>query len=249
MTPTFLRLTLALTFAGCARSADGKPEATPGSSASSTPTPAPPPAAPAAPAAVTPAPVATPDNDSLLARADHGRIMGSPDARVWLIVVSDFQCPYCREWHATVAEPLRRQYVQTGKVRIAYLNFPLGQHPHAWPAAEIAMCSGAQGKFWPVHDAIFATQVTWNGIPAAAAASYFDSLAVSKGVDAARLRSCVASRALRPLIQADYDRSRKSGVQSTPTVIIGSELLPGVYPLEAYRRVLDSALVAARPAR
>lgn len=243
MTRTFLRLSFALLLAGCARNADGKPEAaaagTLGASNATTPEAV----------AATKVPVATPETDSLMQRADLGRIMGSQDAKVWMIVVSDFQCPYCREWHAKVAEPLRKEYVQTGKVRIAYLNFPLGQHQHAWPAAEVAMCSGVQGKFWPVHDAIFATQDRWKGMSPAAGATYFDSLAIARGVEPSQLRACVNAKTLRPLIQADYDRSRNSGVQSTPTVIIGNDVLPGVESLDVYKRLLDAAVVAAaRPA-
>lgn len=193
--------------------------------------------------------IATPENDSLLQRADLGRIMGSPDAKVWMIIVSDFECPYCREWHASVAPALRKQYVETGKVRFAYLNFPLTQHQHAWPAAEVAMCAGAQGKFWPVHDAIFETQRTWVPFDPVTSAAYFDSIAVARGTDAAKLRACVSSRVLRPLIQADYDRSRKTGVGSTPTIIIGEVMMPGVFPLADYRAQLDSALAKAAPAK
>jgi protein-disulfide isomerase len=181
-------------------------------------------------------------NDSLVRRADTGRIMGSANAKVWLIVVSDFQCPFCREWHDKVAPSLRKEYVETGKVRMAYLNLPLSQHQHAWPAAEVAMCAAVQGKFWPVHDGIFAMQRVWNDMTEEAGAAFFEKLALSKGVNEQQLHACLSSGALRPLIQADYDRSMKSGVRSTPTIIIGSELLPGVQPLSNYRQALDAAL-------
>ncbi|HMH86433.1 MAG TPA: thioredoxin domain-containing protein, partial [Gemmatimonadaceae bacterium] len=91
--------------------------------------------------------------DSNITRADLARIQGSASAPVWVIEVSDFQCPYCKQWHDQTYAAFRDQYVNTGKVRLAYVNFPLASHVHAWPAAESAMCAGAQGKFWQMHDA------------------------------------------------------------------------------------------------
>src|SRR5438874_13357757 len=59
--------------------------------------------------------------DSTSARADRGRIRGSESAQVWLVEISDFQCPYCKQWHDQTFAALDKEYVQTGKVRIAYL--------------------------------------------------------------------------------------------------------------------------------
>src|SRR3954452_15584930 len=96
--------------------------------------------------------------DSNITRADLARIQGSPTAPLWVIEVSDFQCPYCKQWHDQTYNTFLNQYVKTGKVRLAYVNFPLQSHAHAWPAAEAAMCAGAQGKFWAMHDPLFTTQ-------------------------------------------------------------------------------------------
>src|SRR5438270_1961275 len=82
--------------------------------------------------------------DSNITRADLARIQGSPNAPLWVIEVSDFQCPYCKQWHDQTYTAFVAQYVKTGKVRLAYVNFPLGIHVHAFPAAEAAMCAAAQ---------------------------------------------------------------------------------------------------------
>src|SRR5438105_7757478 len=84
--------------------------------------------------------------DSLTDRADRGRIMGDSTATAWLVIASDFQCPFCKRWHDDAFPPLVRDYVRTKRLRVAYLNFPLSQHQHAMPAAEAAMCASAQGK-------------------------------------------------------------------------------------------------------
>ncbi|GAC1482067.1 MAG: hypothetical protein NVS1B4_26970 [Gemmatimonadaceae bacterium] len=181
--------------------------------------------------------------DSLSPRADRARIQGDSTAPVWMVIVSDFQCPYCRTWHDESYPALVKEYVATGKVRMAYLNYPLPMHQHALPAADAAMCAGAQGKFWPMHDAIFASQDKWT--PLASAAATFDSLAVAAGVEMASWRKCVSTQALRPLVQADYDRSAAAGVRSTPSFLIGESRLAGAQPIAEFRRAIDAALVKA----
>ncbi|HET9684254.1 MAG TPA: thioredoxin domain-containing protein [Gemmatimonadaceae bacterium] len=184
--------------------------------------------------------------DSVSSAADRGRIRGSASAPVWLIEVSDFQCPYCKQWHDASFAAIDSEYVKTGKVRLAYLNFPLSSiHPNARAAAEAAMCASVQGKFWQLHESLFATQARWEGqsnpLPT------FDSLAVAAGVDAPAWRNCMTTHATARLIDADRDRSRSAGVQSTPTFFIGDRKLEGAYPTDSFRVAIDSAL--ARKAR
>src|SRR6202162_2194625 len=152
---------------------------------------------------------ATAAKDSDGVRADLARIQGSPNAPVWVIEVSDFQCPFCKQWHDETYPVLRDEFVRTGKVRLAYVNFPLAQHQYAWPAAESAMCTGAQGKFWEMHDALFTTQTKWEAMSSPAV--MFDSLAQANGLDMKRWRDCVVSGEMKPLIEADHDRAAKAG--------------------------------------
>ena len=181
-----------------------------------------------------------PAADSLIARADSARIQGSAGAPVWVIEVSDFQCPYCRTWHEETYGVLKREYIDRGKVRFAYINFPLPNHKNAWPAAEVAMCAGAQGKFWEVQDALFRTQDRW--APLEDPAVVFDSLVAAAGVNVPELRACTASDALRPLIQADYDRGAEAGVSSTPSFIVADQMIEGAQPIEEFRKAIDAAL-------
>jgi protein-disulfide isomerase len=216
--------------AGCARS-----EATParGDSAAT------------AARTVAPATGMTPGlTDSVSSAADRGRIRGSASAPIWLIEISDFQCPYCKQWHDQSFAAIDREYVQTGKVRLAYLNYPLEMHAHARAAAEAAMCASVQDKFWPLNESLFATQPKWEGqenpMPT------FDSLAVAAGVNAAAWRSCMTSHATARLIDADHDRSSSAGVKSTPTFFVGDRKLEGAYPVDSFRTVIDAALARAR---
>jgi protein-disulfide isomerase len=191
---------------------------------------------------VAPAAAAPTDSDGV--RADLARIQGSATAPIWVIEVSDFQCPFCKEWHDQTYPKLRDEFVKTGKVRLAYINFPLSQHRNAQPAAESAMCAGAQGKFWEMHDALFVNQTKWEQLPSPAL--YFDSLARGAGVDVTRWQQCVQSGKMKPWIQADYDRAQAAGAASTPTFIIGDKILAGAQPIENLRSAIDSALAKTR---
>ena len=179
--------------------------------------------------------------DSNITRADLARIQGSASAPVWVIEVSDFQCPYCKQWHDQTYPAFRDQYVSTGKVRLAYVNFPLSSHVHAWPAAESAMCAGAQGKFWQMHDALFTTQNKWEAMSSPAV--MFDSLAQANGLDMKRWRNCVSSGEMKPLIEADHDRAARAGAEATPSFMIGDKILTGAQSLDELRKAIDSALV------
>ncbi|MDE3053749.1 MAG: DsbA family protein [Gemmatimonadota bacterium] len=181
--------------------------------------------------------------DSILRLADAGRIQGSPSAKVWLVEASDFQCPFCKEWHDQSYEKIVKDYVATGKVRFAFLNDPLSMHVHSMQAAEAGMCASAQGQFWPMHQLLFGSQDRWADLPDVTA--YFDTLARKAGVDLAAWRGCVRTHATRPMIEADQARLRASDVQSTPTFCLGSEKIVGAAPTATFVKALDSALARA----
>jgi protein-disulfide isomerase len=164
-------------------------------------------------------------HDSITDLADHGRILGDSTAGLWVIMASDFQCPYCKQWHDAAFQSIVRDYVNTHKVRLAFLNMPLSMHPNALPAAEAAMCASVQNKFWPVHEALFAAQAQWEGLPNPVAK--FDSIVTAAGVNIAQWRTCMTKHSTLPLIQADRDRARQAGVRSTPTFFVGSKTLEG----------------------
>ncbi len=184
--------------------------------------------------------------DPLLIAADRGRIAGDSTARTWVVIASDFQCPYCRQWHAESYKPFIDEYVRTGKVRVAFLNFPLGQHRNAIPTASAAMCAGVQGKFWQYHDAVFETQAKWSAM--SDVRPVLDSIAQRVGVDVPQWAKCFESDAMLPLILADRDRASKGGVQSTPSFLIGGQVMAGAIPFAEMRPVIDSVIARDRRA-
>ena len=162
--------------------------------------------------------------DTISQRADRGRILGDTTAKLWVVMASDFQCPYCKQWHDAKFTQLMNGYVNTGRIRLGFINFPLSQHQNAVPAAEAAMCAAAQNKFLPMHEALFAAQPKWerqrNPGP------MLDSLATGIGLNMPAYRECVDKHLTKPLIEADHDRWASAGVGSTPTFFVGGKMLP-----------------------
>jgi protein-disulfide isomerase len=186
-------------------------------------------------------------DDSVSSHADRARIRGSESAQVWLVEISDFQCPFCKQWHDETFAKIDQEYVKTGKVRLAYLNFPLIRiHKNAQAAAEAAMCAGVQGKFWELHESLFQTQPKWADLKSPLAV--FDSLARAAKVEPKGWNNCMTTHATAKLIQADRDRSTQAGVESTPTFFIGDRALAGAYPVDSFRVVLDQAIAKSKAA-
>ena len=212
---------LAVSVASCS-----KPEVSEGNAAA---------AAPAASAA---------QMDPRVAVADTARIIGNPDAKVWLVMASDFQCPACKLWHDKYSAEIMRDYVETGKVRFAYTNFPIDHlHPNARAAAEAAMCAAAQGKFWGIHDRLFAAQNDW--APLADPAPVLSRLANESGLEMSAWNQCVADDIMAPMIQGDRARGEAGGVDQTPYFFIGDRRVGGAVPASFMRALLDSALMKA----
>ena len=180
-------------------------------------------------------------------RADRSRIAGDSAAKVWMVEVSDFQCPFCARFHAESYDLIKKEYVATGRVKLAYVNFPLPMHANAFPAAEASLCAGAQGRFWEMHDILFRTQEAWSN--RASATALFDTLARAAGVQLPAFQRCMRGRVMQGLVQQDLDRGTQSGIRSTPTFFIGDTAIRGAQPITVFRQVLDTALARAARGR
>ncbi len=173
------------------------------------------------------------------------RTRGEANAPIVVYEVSDFQCPFCRQFWAETLPHLETEYIRTGKMRLTFINFPIAQlHPNAEAAHVLAMCGAQQGKFWPLHDLLYSHQRDWAGLSDPQA--YFRGLADSVGLNQDSLKSCVAGGRIRQLIAAEAQASYQAGVQSTPSFIIQGVLLAGTAPIEAFRPILDSMYAARR---
>ena len=195
--------------------------------------------------AATPAPPAPPEampasqSQDLLAE----RSKGSATAPIRVVEMSDFQCPWCRKFTIESADSLDREYVQTGKVRWLFINYPLTQiHPNAAAAAEVAMCAAKRGKFWPMHDLLFRNQERW--APLQEPGPYLLTLADSLRIPRDSIIPCLREGQTRELVQRDANTAARVGAQSTPTFLIEGILVGGAYPAAVFRHIIDSLIVA-----
>jgi protein-disulfide isomerase len=189
---------------------------------------------------------ALPTPDSVLARAGRSREKGAAGARVSVVEISDFQCPYCRQFYETTYHRFDSAYVKTGKVHMVYIHLPLPMHTQAYSAAEAAMCAGAQGKFWEMHDRLFATQREWGG--QADAVQRFSRLALELNLEPAAYRDCVENDRTAPLILNDAMQASGAGVNGTPAFIVNrGQMLNGAISYEQLAAAVDAALNGPPP--
>jgi protein-disulfide isomerase len=175
-------------------------------------------------------------------RADRSRVKGDSTAPLRLIEVSDFQCPYCKQYFDQTYPKIDSAYVKTGKIQYLWISFPNPNHVHSWPAIEAAFCAGAVGEFWPMHDLLFQHQDEW--ADSDTPVTYFEKYASGLGIDAASYRQCVDEDRPSPLQVRDLASVTRVGVAGTPFFIVGDSVsLEGAAPFDKFREVIDSLLV------
>jgi protein-disulfide isomerase len=154
--------------------------------------------------------------------------VGPPQAPVTIVVFSDFQCPFCRG----TAEVLREvQRLESTRVRLVFRHFPLPMHDRAGRAAEAAECAAQAGRFWPVHDALFAN-------PEKLSDAELASAAAGAGVDPDAFARCLAGGAARAAIDADKRAALEAGVEGTPAIFINGRRVTGPRTVAALRRLI-----------
>lgn len=118
---------------------------------------------------------------------------------------------------------------------MVFKDFPLPNHAEAIKAAEAAHCAGDQGKYWEMHDRLFADQRAL-GVPG------LKTSATALGLNMPKFNQCLDSGTYRDMIQADLEQGEKMGVNSTPTIYINGRAVIGAQPFEAFKVVIDEEL-------
>lgn len=168
--------------------------------------------------------------------AEHDPSKGPKDAPITIIEFSEYQCPFCARVTPTL-KALEQKYA--GKIRIVYKDFPLQNHAQAPKAAEAAHCAGDQGKYWELHDRMFANQQQLQ-VP------QLKQSAGALGLDQAAFDKCLDSGKYAAIVQEDVEYGGKMGVSSTPTLYINGRLVSGAQPPAVFESIIDEEL-AAKP--
>jgi len=173
---------------------------------------------------------------------DDDPSLGNENAPVTIVEFSDFQCPYCARFRQQTFDQIKTQYIDTGKVRFVYRDFPLSSiHPMAQKAAEAAECADEQDKFWEYHDGIFANQASLS----------IDNLkkwAKELGLNENKFNSCLDSGKYVDEVKKDMNDGANLGVRGTPYFMIGNTALEGAYPFDDpnapddFKRAIESQL-------
>jgi protein-disulfide isomerase len=180
----------------------------------------------------------------------QGYVIGSDSAPVEIVMFADFECPGCGQF-ATVTEPdVMSRIVRPGLARFRFVDFPLSGHPSTMFAHNAAACANAQGKFWEMHDRIFAGQLEWSEFVNRKdmnAPRVMKRYARELGLDTDQFNACFDARQFEPAIMANAAEGQRLGVGGTPTFLIGRRLLPsGGYPYDALKAYVDTATMEAR---
>ena len=175
---------------------------------------------------------------------------GNDNARVVIVEFSDYQCPYCGLFFRDAMPQLERDYIQAGKIKYVFNNLPLDEiHPLAFKASEAAECAGEQGKFWELHDWMFANQKTL-------AQANLTSQAKTLGLDLTKFNQCLASDKTAAAIRANVAEAESLGIDGTPTFVVGLVdaknprdnnikivgMLAGAQPFSVFKAAIEKAL-------
>ncbi|MBX4189845.1 DsbA family protein [Candidatus Parcubacteria bacterium] len=178
------------------------------------------------------------DNNAVIeVSTDDDQVLGDPKAPVTIIEFSDYQCPFCQSfWHDTFGV-LKSTYIDTGKVKFVYRDFPLSSiHPSALVAAQAANCAREQDKYWQMSDKIFSQQdnlgtdkdlVRWGG---------------EIGLDTKALAQCIASGKYTSEIDHDQQDGMAAGVDGTPTFFVNGKRLVGALPFSSFQSAIEKEL-------
>lgn len=165
--------------------------------------------------------------------------LGRKDAPITMVEFTDYQCTFCQRFHVVTFPEIRKQFIETGKVRFLSRDFPLDFHSNAFRAAEAARCAGDQDQFWKMRDLLVAN-------PNRLAENDLIAHAQSIGLKMEPFRACLTSGKYRDAIRKDMTEAAALKVNGTPSFIIGKTtpegvdgvFLVGALPFEAFEEKL-----------
>ena len=170
----------------------------------------------------------------------HAPVWGAEDATVTIVLFDDFECPFCSRLYATY-EQLKKDY--DGKIRIAFINLPLGFHKKAKDAAYAAMAAHKQGKFWEVYSFLFTRQKEWNKLENFK--EWLESKKEELPVEWEQFQKDMESKNIESIVAEDIKTATSLGLRGTPASFINGRFISGALPVESFKKVIDEELKKA----
>jgi len=166
-------------------------------------------------------------------------VLGDQNAPVAIVEFADFQCPFCGRFHQTITSQLKKEYIDTGKVKFAYRDFAFLGQESLW-AANAARCASEQGKFWQYHDTLFEKQSGEN--QGAFSKDNLKRFARELALDTAKFNACVDSDKYEDAVNTDVNAGRQFGVQGTPATFVNGILISGAQPYAVFKQAIEAEL-------
>lgn len=171
--------------------------------------------------------------------AHAGYVLGSDTAPVEIIEYADFQCPACATFTILTAPDVKRRLVATGRARWRFRDFPLPSHDKALLAHHAAACAGEQNRFWPMHDQLYLQQGRWASDRRPD--RVFRDYAGIIGLDLGQYDACMEEQRYAARIMATKNEGQALGVNSTPSFIVGNQLIAGSVPFDTLAAMVERA--------
>ena len=172
----------------------------------------------------------------------NDQVIGSEKAKVIIYEFSDFQCPFCRRFWADSYAQIKRDYIDTGKVKLVFKHYPLPFHSAASVSAEAVECAAEQGKFWELHDKIFSEQIKKGEGTIQYTEADIKKWAKEISLNTESLSNCLASKKYQAKVAKDLELGNKLGVSGTPTFFVDGKQIVGALPYESFKSSIDEAL-------
>jgi len=189
-----------------------------------------------------------PQSGIIFVSLDDDPVKGDPAAPITMIEFSDFECPFCKRFHETTLPLIQENYIDTGKVKFVYRDFPITSiHQNALPAAMAAECADDQGMFWELHDKIFENQKQWEGPDVQNGVRTFEQFAAELGLDTDKFNTCLESGKFLEEVEKDLNEGASYGITGTPGFFIGNEkigyvMVSGAQPYSVFQAAFDQLL-------
>jgi protein-disulfide isomerase len=187
--------------------------------------------------------------DSTLPKVEsQGYVTGSSSAPLEVTEFGDFECPQCGRFASLTEPDVRSRLVATGQIRWRYIDYPLEMHRNTWNASIAAACADEQGKFWEMHDAIYAAQDRWDGQATSNPNKVLKEIGAPLVGNKDQFNACIDDQKTKPKVQAHWKLATDRKLPGTPTFLIGDQQISEFLTYDQFKKIVDEQIAKAKAA-